>query len=110
MTTRFVLLLGLAAVAPLVALAPVPPGWAAAGDHIVVIVRHAETEGGGSDPQLSEAGRQRAEALARIAAAYEVEAAFATPYRRTQETAAPAAGWLGLRTAAVPIDAGIPAH
>jgi len=101
----------LLAVAPL-ALA----GWGpeavpiAAGARVVILVRHAEVTGAGSDPVLSAAGQARAEVLARIAARYEVEAAFTTPFIRTNATAAPAAQWLGLRPEVVPVAAGIPAH
>ena len=105
-----VLLLGLGAVVPLAALAPASSD-AAAGDRVVVLVRHAETApDGSSDPPLSAAGLQRAEALARIAASYDVEAAFATPFKRTLGTAGPAAVWLGLRPEAVPVTGTIPAH
>ena len=83
-----------------------------AGDRVVLVVRHAETLADGtSDPPLSAAGRQRAVALARIAAAYDVEAVFATPFRRTQGTAETTAEWFGLVAEAVPVGAsGIPAH
>jgi broad specificity phosphatase PhoE len=59
---------------------------------IVVIVRHAEkaTEGG-NDPDLSSAGRARAETLARILKDSGITAIFTTEFKRTQETAAPTA-------------------
>lgn len=57
-----------------------------------VIVRHAEK---GSDdprdPQLTTAGLARARRLAGLLAAAPLTAAYATAYRRTQQTAAPSA-------------------
>ena len=59
---------------------------------VVVIVRHAEkATNGGNDPDLSSAGRARAEALARILKDSGITAIFATEFKRTQETAAPTA-------------------
>lgn len=63
----------------------------------VYVVRHAETEPDGTaDPPLSAAGRQRAEALRERLIRRPVDAVFATPYRRTRQTAAPLAEALGL--------------
>src|SRR6266516_2365684 len=59
---------------------------------VVVIVRHAEkAANGGNDPDLSSAGRARAEALARILKDSSITAIFTSEFKRTQETAAPAA-------------------
>jgi phosphohistidine phosphatase SixA len=59
---------------------------------IVVIVRHAEkAANGGNDPDLSSAGRARAEALARILKDSGITAIFTSEFKRTQETAAPTA-------------------
>jgi 2,3-bisphosphoglycerate-dependent phosphoglycerate mutase len=59
---------------------------------ILFVVRHAEkATTGGNDPELSVAGQQRAEALARILKDAEVSAIFTTEFKRTQETAAPTA-------------------
>ena len=58
-----------------------------------VIVRHAEKgTDDARDPSLSEAGQARAQALALLLADAPLTAAYATAYRRTQQTAAPAAG------------------
>lgn len=70
----------------------------------VFLVRHAEradTTAGtppsmAADPNLSEAGRQRAESLATVLKDAGIGAIFVTEYRRTQETAAPLAKALGL--------------
>src|SRR6266446_5406267 len=59
---------------------------------VVVIVRHAEkAANGGNDPDLSAAGRARAEALARILKNSGITAIFTSEFKRTQETAAPTA-------------------
>ena len=59
---------------------------------ILFLVRHAEkATTGGNDPELSAAGQQRAEALARILKDSEITAIFTTEFKRTQETAAPTA-------------------
>ena len=59
---------------------------------VVVIVRHAEkTANGGNDPDLSSAGRARADALARILKDSGITAIFTSEFKRTQETAAPTA-------------------
>jgi broad specificity phosphatase PhoE len=67
----------------------------------VVFVRHAEVERDGTDdPELSLAGRQRAEELADfvqdIDVVSSINAVYASEFRRTQETAAPIARRLGL--------------
>ena len=64
----------------------------ASAQPVVVIVRHAEkAANGGNDPDLSSAGRARAEALARILKDSSITAIFTSEFKRTQETAAPAA-------------------
>jgi broad specificity phosphatase PhoE len=64
----------------------------ASAQPVVIIVRHAEkAANGGNDPDLSSAGRARAEALARILKDSGITAIFSTEFKRTQETAAPIA-------------------
>jgi len=59
---------------------------------VAVIVRHAEkATNGGNNPDLSSAGRARADALARMLKDSAITAIFTTEFRRTQETAAPTA-------------------
>src|SRR6266853_1126238 len=59
---------------------------------VVFVVRHAEkATGGGNDPELSPAGHERANALARILKDSQITAIFVTEFKRTQETAAPIA-------------------
>ncbi len=87
------------------------PAESRVGPQVVVVVRHAEVVVDGSgDPPLSDAGRARAELLAGIAAGFDVDAAFVTPFRRTTNTALPTAERQGLKSVAVPIAAGVPAH
>lgn len=61
-----------------------------------VLVRHAEKAGDGRDPALSPAGERRARVLAQSLRAAPLVAAYATPYRRTRMTVAPAAHQHGL--------------
>ena len=62
------------------------------GQPVVVIVRHGEkATDGSSDPDLSSAGRARADALARILKDSGITAIFTSEFKRTQETAAPTA-------------------
>src|SRR6266849_2763973 len=59
---------------------------------VVLVVRHGEkAKGGGNDPELSPAGHERANALARILKDSQITAVFVTEFKRTQETAAPTA-------------------
>lgn len=76
----------------------------------VFLVRHAEKAHGGDtkDPALSEAGRARAESLAAILKDANLEAIYATEYKRTQETAASAARASGAEVTIVPAK-GMPA-
>lgn len=69
---------------------------AADGDTLVVVVRHAEkATDDPRDPSLSAAGQQRAAALAEVLATSPPAHVYATQYRRTQLTAAPAARLAG---------------
>jgi broad specificity phosphatase PhoE len=64
----------------------------ASAQPVVVIVRHAEkAANGGNDPDLSSAGRARADTLARILKDSGITAIFTSEFKRTQETAAPTA-------------------
>lgn len=65
---------------------------------LVYLVRHAERANDGtSDPPLSEAGHQRAAALARVLVDARVQRVFSTDYQRTRLTADPIAAALGVR-------------
>jgi phosphohistidine phosphatase SixA len=70
---------------------------AAAGQTTIFIVRHGEkAASGGNDPDLSKAGRARAESLAAVLKDAGITAIYATEFVRTQATAAPLAKALGL--------------
>jgi broad specificity phosphatase PhoE len=73
----------------------VPAPTSAAAPTVVLLVRHAE-KATGEDPVLTPAGEQRAQALVHALKDAEVKAIYSTPYRRTQQTAAPLAARLGL--------------
>ncbi|MES2780914.1 MAG: phosphoglycerate mutase family protein [Bacteroidota bacterium] len=62
----------------------------------VILTRHAETTGIGADPSLSVSGQERSTELARVLHTTTIRAAYATNYKRTQETAASVAGKNGL--------------
>jgi len=69
----------------------------------VILVRHAERAGGmGADTGISEAGRCRAEVLARMLADAGVRRVFVSEVARTAQTAQPLADKLSLRPEAIP--------
>ena len=86
-----------------------PPAPSPAGQPAVFLVRHAEradTAGGGTpmmatDPDLSDAGRARAESLAMILKNARITAIYTTEYKRTKQTAEPLAKQLGLVPVAI---------
>ncbi len=70
-----------------------------------VVVRHAEkAKDDPRDPSLSEAGQERARALARNLQDEPIVAAYATQYRRTRQTAQPAADAHGVTVIAYDAD------
>lgn len=76
---------------------------AASAEPFVVIVRHAEKAAdGGNDPDLSSAGQARAEALAEMLKDSGIVAIFTSEFKRTAETAAPAAKSLRISATVVP--------
>ena len=69
----------------------------------VILVRHAERAGGmGADVGISEAGRCRAEALARVLADAHVKRIYVSEVARTGQTAEPLAAKLHIRPEVVP--------
>lgn len=63
-----------------------------AQDKLIILVRHAEkADEMSQDPELSEAGRQRAERLKTIAGKYRPGAFYSTDFKRTRDTLAPLA-------------------
>jgi broad specificity phosphatase PhoE len=79
---------------------------AVAHAQMVIVVRHAERADGGAgagtsmagsnDPQLSVAGKARAQALAAMLVDAGVTAIYTTEYVRTKDTAAPLAASIGV--------------
>jgi broad specificity phosphatase PhoE len=57
----------------------------------IILVRHAEKVDASQDPELTEAGKQRAERLAKIVKKYKPGAIYSTDFKRTRDTAAPMA-------------------
>ncbi len=75
----------------------------ACAEPTLFIVRHAEkADSKEKDPDLSEAGRARAQALVRLLKDAKITAIYATAFKRTQETAAPLAQALGLAVTVLP--------
>jgi phosphohistidine phosphatase SixA len=75
----------------------------ASAQSTIFIVRHGEKATDASkDPELSAAGRARAEVLARMLKDFGITAIYATEFRRTQETAAPLAAILQLKVTVIP--------
>lgn len=99
---RCLLALGLA----LLGAAPATAGPASV---TVIVVRHAEKVDDSRDPALSEAGVERAGALAEVLEDAGLDAAYASQYQRTRLTAMPAAEAAGLSVQIDPIEADIPA-
>lgn len=64
---------------------------------IVFLVRHGERADSSRDTQLSDAGRERSEVLARILRSAEIEYVHSSDFNRTRETAAPVAAAFGLQ-------------
>ena len=62
----------------------------------IYIVRHAEKQLSGNDPELSVAGNARARKLAQILADQSISHVFSTDYQRTRLTAAPTASEAGV--------------
>src|SRR5438445_13419248 len=65
----------------------------------IILIRHAEKiiDPNNPDVDLSPAGQARAQELARMFGDADVNAIYATQYKRTQETVKPLADKLGLR-------------
>ena len=75
----------------------------ASAESFVVIVRHAEkANDSDKDPNLSDAGRKRAEELAQMLKDAGITAIYTSEFKRTQETAAPLAQALSITPVVVP--------
>jgi broad specificity phosphatase PhoE len=98
MRTRLRLILSVALFLPGV----VPALVAQDAPRTVFVVRHAEKGPEATDPSLTADGRRRAGALARALGDVKLTAAFATEFKRTQETVGPLHELLGVPVAVVP--------
>ena len=67
----------------------------------VIIVRHAEKVDSSEDPDLSEAGKARADLLPKLLADSDVAALFASQFKRTQQTLEPLTKILNLEVQTV---------
>ncbi len=84
---------------------------APAGEKLVFVVRHAEKASATDpDPSLSDAGKERAVALAAALRDARVSDILVTARKRTGETAAPLASALELTMHVVPFGASTPEH
>jgi broad specificity phosphatase PhoE len=61
-----------------------------------ILIRHADVDGHGSDPELNAAGQARAQELVHVLGDAGVVAILITSLRRSQQTAAPVAAALGV--------------
>jgi 2,3-bisphosphoglycerate-dependent phosphoglycerate mutase len=67
-------------------------GFAAAQKKTIILVRHAEkADATSQDPELSDAGKQRAERLAKVIKKYKPGAIYSTDFKRTRDSVAPIA-------------------
>ena len=87
-------------------------GWSTTGaaavaeDTVLLLVRHAEKEDGGANPDLSPRGQRRAAALAAIAETWRVNAVVSSDFCRTAQTAAAVAGSRRMPIVVQPISGG----
>ncbi len=81
----------LALLAPSLTVAACAKRPTVAGVTTVYLVRHGEKKLDNDDPDLTEVGQQRAQALAHALRSVPLDAIFSTDTRRTRQTAAPAA-------------------
>jgi len=84
-------------------LAAVAAVAAVASSSTVVLVRHGEKAAESGNPELTDAGRTRARALARVVRDLGIGVIYSTPFRRTEQTAAPVAVALDLDVTVVEI-------
>lgn len=81
----------LALLAPLLTVAACASRTTVTGVTTVYLVRHGEKKLDNDDPDLTEAGQQRARDLAHTLRSVPLDAIFSTDTRRTRQTAAPTA-------------------
>jgi len=74
------------------------------GSTVVLVVRHADKASDAEDSPLSDAGLQRAQALAGVAAGANVGAIYTTQFKRNHDTAQPLAERTGVAVTEVPVN------
>jgi broad specificity phosphatase PhoE len=74
------------------------------GSTVVLVVRHADKASDAEDSPLNEAGMQRAQALAAVAADAGVSAIYTTQFKRNHDTARPFAERAGIAVTEVPVN------
>ncbi|MBV8858735.1 MAG: histidine phosphatase family protein [Acidobacteria bacterium] len=74
------------------------------GSTVVLVVRHADKASDAEDSPLSDAGLQRAQALAVVAADAHVGAIYITQFKRNHDTAQPLAERTGIAVTEAPVN------
>lgn len=74
------------------------------GSTVVLVVRHADKASDAEDSPLNEAGVQRAQALAAVAADAGVSAIYTTQFKRNHDTAQPLAQRTGVAVTEAPVN------
>lgn len=72
------------------------PSEISSTETVCILLRHAEKENAGTDPDLSSAGKLRAEELKRLLGNVHVDNIYTTAYNRTRQTAIPLAESKGI--------------
>jgi broad specificity phosphatase PhoE len=73
------------------------PAWTAYSQSAIYLVRHAEKVDNSEDPPLSEAGKARAQSLAKLLRDSGIKAIFSSSYQRNVNTARPLAQGLRIQ-------------
>ena len=76
---------------------------AGAAQETIFVIRHTEKAAEGVDPDITEAGRERAAAWARLLSDAGLDHVFTSDAKRTQETGKIIAGHLGLPIDSLPV-------
>lgn len=72
------------------------PSEISSTETVCILLRHAEKENFGTDPNLASAGKLRAEELKRLLVNVHIDNIYTTPYNRTRQTAGPLAESKGI--------------